>query len=98
MISLILNRTHSNSLLDLNRYRKETKHFLMIKAPFSITVDTEGNRFVSPAYKPLALPAGHEIATINPMVMCAIRDIHEAIEAYKAGNQQLVNDILSRYY
>lgn len=70
----------------------------MIKAPFSITVDTEGNRFVSPAYKPLKLPQGHEMATTNPMVMCAIRDVHEAIEAYREGNQKLVNDILSKYY
>lgn len=70
----------------------------MIKAPFSISVDTEGNRFVSPAYRPLNLPKGHELATTNPMVICNVRDIHEAINAYRVGNQSEVNRILSQYY
>ena len=70
----------------------------MIKAPFCITVDTEGNRWVWPAYKELKLPRGHEVATVAPMVMCAVRDIHEAIEEYRKGNQVKVNQLLSQYF
>ncbi len=70
----------------------------MIKAPFSITVDTEGNRWVWPAYKELRLPSWHSPAIINPMVMCAVRDINEAIEQYRAWNQARVNEILSQYF
>ena len=70
----------------------------MIKAPFSITVDTQGNRWVWPAYKDLKLPQGHEMESVMPMVMCAVRDVQEAITLYREGNQARVNEILKQYY
>lgn len=66
--------------------------------PCSITVDTNWNRYYSQAYKPAPMPKWVEWASVMPMVMVKSEDVHQAIEAYRAGNQQLVNDILSRYY
>ena len=70
----------------------------MIKIPASITVDTNDNRYYWPAYKPAKLPAWIEMQSVNPMVMCKVVDIHEAIEAHRAWNQKRVNEILSEYY
>lgn len=66
--------------------------------PCSITVDTKWNRYYSQAYKPIPAILWVEWESIMPMVMVKSEDVHQAIEAHRAGNQKLVNELLSKYY
>lgn len=70
----------------------------MIKAHFSISIDTEGNRHVSLPLIPVKLPDWKEVATINPYVEITIADIHEVLNAHKENNTKRVNELLSKYY
>lgn len=70
----------------------------MVNAKFCISIDDKGDRHVSVPWKEAQLPHWLLVEKFNPYVTMPISILTVVIDAYKMGNQKLINEILSKYY
>lgn len=70
----------------------------MTKAQFCITVDTQGDRYISLPYRTKVHLPDRNIEKQSPCVEVELSDLAEVVECYRQWNQQQVNQILSKYF